>query len=574
ITLGSLTTSCGVPLAMMWPWLNTSTRRAKVRITSITCSTMTRVMPKRWISRTSSMARWISTGVSPASASSSSIRRGSVASTRAISSRLRPGVPRLRARCPACAPRPVISMIRVALARAVERCGWRRKAPTMTFSSTVMSSKVAGTWKVRPMPSRAWAAAEALVTSIPSKTMRPSLGRRSPAMQLKKVDLPAPLGPMRPTISPLSTWRSAPATALKLPNALATFSALSSMTASPTPAEARRDALMPQLQKPARLEAGDQHDDAAIDDISEARAAATEPGVGRGLQRDEDHGAEQRAEQRAGAAQRRGDDELHRDEDAEPALGIDEAGLERIERAGKRGEGGAEHQRIEFVAPHRHAEAPGRSLAAAQGAQVVAEAAPLHLPGDREQHGEHDEEDIIVRHRAPEDEIPPAARRGRPHDADGGAGEIPIADDDADQLRHRDRRHAEIMPDQAEGRHADDEGEHEADGDARRHAGERRQLPLVVRDERQIGADAEEHGVADRDLAGVAADDVPRRRADRGEHDQGAHILQEGGAVGPGDDPGVEEQQQRRRGKGRCAAHHAVPSRPCGRSQRIATNSA
>ena len=36
-----------------------------------------------------------------------------------------------------------------------------------------MSSKVAGTWKVRPMPSRACVSGGASVTSTPSKTMRP-----------------------------------------------------------------------------------------------------------------------------------------------------------------------------------------------------------------------------------------------------------------------------------------------------------------------------------------------------------------------------------------------------------------
>src|SRR5229473_647219 len=270
--------SCGVPLAMMWPWLKTRTRRASVRITSITCSTMTRVTPRRWISRTSSIARWISPDVRPASASSSSMSRGSVASTRAISSRLRPGVPRLRARCSVCAPSPVISMILSARSRAAPRRGWRRKA-----------------------------ALAALV-------------------------------------------------------------------------EARRHAVVPQFQQPARLEAGDQHDDRAVDNVGEAGAAAAEPGVGGGLQGDEDRRAQERPQQRAGAAQRGGDDELHRDEDAEPAVGIDEAGLERVERAGERREGGAQHERIELVAPHRHAEAPRRALVRANGAEVIAEPAPLHLP--------------------------------------------------------------------------------------------------------------------------------------------------------------------------------------------------
>src|SRR5690349_24196722 len=213
----------------------------------------------------------------------------------------------------------------------------------MTLSRIVMSSKVAGTWKVRPMPSRAWLSAGACVTSIPAKRMRPALGARSPATQLKKVDLPAPLGPMRPTISPSSTVRSASATAVKPAKRLVTFSALSSMAWRRGASGARRGQSMPNLEQTAGLKAGDEHDDAAIDDEGEAGAAAAEPGVGGGLERHEDNGAQERTEERSGAAERGDDDHLHRNENAEAALGIDEAGLKGIERARERGEGGAQH---------------------------------------------------------------------------------------------------------------------------------------------------------------------------------------------------------------------------------------
>ena len=66
-------------------------------ITSMMCSTMTMVMPVSWMRRTSAIASCTSLGVRPASDSSSNKSRGSVASTRAISSRLRPGVPSERA---------------------------------------------------------------------------------------------------------------------------------------------------------------------------------------------------------------------------------------------------------------------------------------------------------------------------------------------------------------------------------------------------------------------------------------------------------------------------------------------
>src|ERR1700751_3835531 len=128
-----------------------------------------------------------------------------------------------------------------------------------------MSSKVAGTWKVRPIPARAWMSGEARVKSTPSKLTVPVVGTASPARQLKKVDLPAPLGPVRPMISPSATARSALRTAKKLPKAFDMPLASSSMARSPS----GRDA-MPGLVQPARLEAREQHDDAAIEDIGEA----------------------------------------------------------------------------------------------------------------------------------------------------------------------------------------------------------------------------------------------------------------------------------------------------------------
>src|SRR5262245_53579066 len=228
-----------------------------------------------------------------------------------------------------------------------------------------MSSKVAGTWKVRPIPARAWVSGDVPVRLTPSKLTVPVVGSTSPARQLKKVDLPAPFGPIRPMISPSATARSALRTAKKLPNAFDTPLASSSMARPP----AGRDA-MPELIQPARLEARQDDDDAAIEDIGEARAAAAEPGVGRGLQRHQDQRTNQGAEQRAGAPERGRNQHLHGDEQTKAALGIDETGLDRIERARDRGEGGAEHQRLQLGLAHRHAEAGRRALVGADRAQI------------------------------------------------------------------------------------------------------------------------------------------------------------------------------------------------------------
>src|SRR4030067_119020 len=46
----------------------------------------------------------------------------------------------------------------------------------------------------------------------------PLVTGRTPVMRWKTVELPAPFGPMRPTISPSSTWMSKSPTAFSPPN--------------------------------------------------------------------------------------------------------------------------------------------------------------------------------------------------------------------------------------------------------------------------------------------------------------------------------------------------------------------
>src|SRR5437660_849824 len=508
-------------------------------ITSMMCSTMIRVTPVWWIFFTSAIACCNSVGVRPASASSSSISRGPVASTRAISSRLRPGVPSERARCALWRAKPVISMIRNADSRASRRWRWWRNAPTITLSRTVISSNVAGTWNVRPMPARACASADERVTSTPSNSTRPVVGTVSPARQLKKVDLPAPLGPISPMISPSATARSAPRTAKKLPNDLETFCALSSML---TPRQQGRHA-MPPFVHAARLEPREQHDDAAIEDVSEARAAAAEPGIGRGLQRHQDQRTDERAEQRPRAAQGGDDHHLHRHQNAKTALRVDKPGLDRIERAGERGKERAQHQRLEFRLPHRHAEAARGALAGLDRAQIITETAAFDLEGRVEHDRQHGQKDVVVRQLAAEGEIPPAAPDRRSLQADRGADEIPRADEDADQLGDRDRGHAEIVALQAKRRHADHECKTETDENPGGNARDRRQAPQMIEQQRRIGADAEEHAVTDRYLPGIAADDVPGRCRDRREQKCNPDVPIERA----GEDERIEQQQSRER---------------------------
>src|SRR4051794_30933231 len=158
----------------------------------------------------------------------------------------------------------------------------------VALSSTDIDSKVSGTWKVRARPSRARSSGGFFETSWPAKETMPEVSGRSPVRQLKKVDLPAPLGPIRPRMSPSSTDTEASSTALKAPNALVTF--LASISTAHL-------AAFEQREEPARQEAGDDHDDRTIDHEGDAGTLATQQAVAELLERHQDQGADQRPEQ-------------------------------------------------------------------------------------------------------------------------------------------------------------------------------------------------------------------------------------------------------------------------------------
>src|SRR6266581_6884797 len=114
------------------------------------------------------------------------------------------------------------------------------------------------------MPARACASGEARVRSLPSNTIRPPLSGISPARQLKKVDLPAPFGPINPMISPSFTVRSAPATAWNSPKLFDTLIA-----------SRRRFAAV--MRPASDMEASDM--EAFPEDIAQSRRGCREPEV-------------------------------------------------------------------------------------------------------------------------------------------------------------------------------------------------------------------------------------------------------------------------------------------------------
>ncbi len=77
------------------------------------------------------------------------------------------------------------------------QAGWA----SIRFSSTVSSEKRRMFWKVRAMPARTRSWGLALEMSWPMKVIEPSSSMYMPVSRLKKVVLPAPLGPIRERIS-------------------------------------------------------------------------------------------------------------------------------------------------------------------------------------------------------------------------------------------------------------------------------------------------------------------------------------------------------------------------------------
>src|SRR5215472_4381257 len=187
--------------------------------------------------------------------------------------------------------------------------------------------------------------------SRPSNNTLPEVAVRSPVRQLKKVDLPEPLGPIRPRMSPCASVTLAASTALKLPNALVMLRASRSMVCpgceylflvmrSGAPLQLPRD----QGEDTARMKACDQNDDRTIDHKGQSRAPAAEQAVGDFLERHQDCGANERPEQKPRPAKCRHDQHLHRDQDAEAGFRIDEAEHGGVKRTRDAGQTRAEHE--------------------------------------------------------------------------------------------------------------------------------------------------------------------------------------------------------------------------------------
>src|SRR5215475_71847 len=103
----------------------------------------------------------------------------------------------------------------------------------MTLSSTVRRGNRLVFWKVRTTPSRAMACGGRPVRGRPRKRTCPLVGARKPVIRLKHVVLPAPFGPIKPTIAPSSTAKLTRLTATRPPKRTLSSSTSSRDTLAP-----------------------------------------------------------------------------------------------------------------------------------------------------------------------------------------------------------------------------------------------------------------------------------------------------------------------------------------------------
>src|SRR5690554_951317 len=126
------------------------------------------------------------------------------------------------------------------------------------------------------MPNRARSSGGKAVMSRPMYSTVPLVGWRSPATQLNRVDLPAPLGPMRPNTSPSSTSRLTSERAARPAKDLDRSRTRSNtLDLPPALLPPARD-LAPKADQARGFVCGDQHDDGTVDHIAHAGARAAQ----------------------------------------------------------------------------------------------------------------------------------------------------------------------------------------------------------------------------------------------------------------------------------------------------------
>src|SRR5213593_4251892 len=347
------------------------------------------------------------------------------------------------------------------------------------------------------------------VTSRSLKRTLPASGRRCPVMRLKRVVLPAPLGPMMALIDPRGTLKLTPPTARKPSKLLRSL--VTSSTGCPLPRplaeghESSGDAAGKDEEK--------HHQDGAEDERPVLRIRddlLVEP--------DEDGRSEGGAEECAHAAEEGHDQDLG-------GLGpVGEVGKHAAiedaeETAGQPREGPREHEGGQLVAAHVDPDELGALRVLPDGGEHAAEGGAHDAAEEDEAHGHEDEgHEIEVLGGT----IATQERKEGRHPIDPakvGVGNlrhallstrdlVPLEADRPHDLGEGEGEHGEVDAREADAEEAEEESEQSGDEPRRGEGEEKTHAELLHEDARGVGADAEVRGVPEGDEAGVADEEV------------------------------------------------------------------
>src|SRR5690349_8960918 len=390
-------------------------------------------------------------------------------------------------------------------------------------------------------------------------------------MRLKAVVLPAPLGPMSASVSFSRTVKLTSCTARRPPKRLerswtTSASAMSGLCTT-TRIELERVA-----RDPGRAPEDHRHEDHAVHGDLHARLVA-EPALQQRGGRLEEHGADQRAEERADAADDRHERRLDRDAEVERGVRVDEVDVLHVEGAGHRREEGGEHEDVALHARHVDADRFGGVLVFAERHEVVAGARTLDTRGYAERYEKQAEGDVVVRRLAVELHHERRVAEVRHRRGFRAPGEVAKLEEDEHQhLGGGDGGDGEVRPAQPEAEPADRQAGEERDEAARQHAEPRRDAVVHLEEARGIRPQAEERGMPERELLGVAAKQVPRRADEREEQDADQDVERER-ALHHERQHGDEHHDDRRDGAAPAAEAHQLArpaARPLGRSASVA----
>src|ERR1700730_2647922 len=227
-------------------------------------------------------------------------------------------------------------------------------------------------WKDRAMPRWAILCGGVPAMSRPSNTMRPAVGAICPLSRLKKVVLPAPLGPITECRAPSSTSRVTALTAVSAPNSLVSPSVLTrgiGLHGGGPAGRTPRPEARPRLDNSATEE--QHHDD---EGHTEEERPTAPPRAHRLGEPDEHEGADARAVERSGAADEGGEDDIAREDEAD-GLERHDAEEHRVEHSRETGDGDTDDEGRTLQA--RHVEAQGL------GARLFLPDRPQDLPERR-----------------------------------------------------------------------------------------------------------------------------------------------------------------------------------------------